>query len=385
MTFRLEKRSLVWLPIAFWLLQLELLSVCSLWTQKGTTFVERFYLGLDFSNFPVASDFYWRYHLDPYSFVRFVTPPFSLLFGRAAEAAGPRGPQAMFLLDVFFILASVWLMSRHFGVSLPRRILLMATVFAFYPAQFLVERGNLDGIMLFLFALALVVRPVWLKAFLMALSINVKLYTAVAAIAWTLRRNWRAVAWTSLFTVLLVLPFARLLPSFAHQMGFRAVQHFADNLSPSALLGSLVEHPWVRLLYAAAWFATLVIAVLRAQHQDESRTLALLTPWMAALPLQVWPYTGLMVLALYCAWLAEPPRRGEHPALPLRDILLALGLSLAGTQQHALNETFAAHLHTLTFFPIFNPLGIALLMAANLLPSKAVAEPAPDAGDERAA
>jgi hypothetical protein len=98
---------------------------------------------------------------------------------------------------------------------------------------------------------------------------------------------------------------------------------------------------------------------------------------MAALPFQVWPYTGVMVLALYCAWMAEPPHTGPYLAHRLRDILLALGLALAGTQQYALNAAFAAHLPLANFFSIFNPLGIALLMAAGLLPSKAPARSFP--------
>ncbi len=378
MPFRPQKRHLMWLPVAVWLLQLELLSVCSLWMQTSTIFVERFFLGLDFFIFPNASAFYWRYHLDPYSFNRFVAPPFSLLIGRLAEAVGPAATKCMFVLDVAFILGALWIMARHFGVRLRHRILLMLAVFAFYPAQFLVERGNLDGIMLFLFALAIAARPVWLRSFLIALSINIKLYTVVAAAAWTARRNAKALAWTALFTVLLVLPFYAVLPSFLHRMQLRMTEHSTDNMSPSYLLGPLVEHhAWVRLLYIALWLASMAIAALRARPLGESRTLAVLTPWMAALPFQVWPYTGVMVLALYCAWMAEPPHTGPYLAHRLRDILLALGLALAGTQQYALNAAFAAHLPLANFFSIFNPLGIALLMAAGLLPSKAPARSFP--------
>ena len=128
--------------------QLFLLILISFIQQSGPVFVQRFFFGLDYYDFYLgASDLF--HHLDPYLRGRIYTPPSSILVGLLLSWLPFKWAAGTYLvLNVGSIFASIKVLARQFGLSRQNEFALLGITAAFYPVYFVVERGNLDGIML---------------------------------------------------------------------------------------------------------------------------------------------------------------------------------------------------------------------------------------------
>ena len=186
---KLQKRVAIWIPVAVWLLQLQLLALVSLLRQSNTTFVQRFPsgLGLDYNTFLNGAAMLLG-GKNPYSWTFFVSPPFVLIIGRA-ELFLQLSIKTVFFLNLALVMASMWILLRHFGVAGLRRWIFLIAVTAYYPCQFLAERGNLEGMMLLGLAIVVTSRRAWLRGFCIGLTANLKVYSLIVPGVWVLKQN----------------------------------------------------------------------------------------------------------------------------------------------------------------------------------------------------
>jgi hypothetical protein len=129
----------------------------------------------------------------------------------AARAAGHRGP------DVFLTLAFL---------------------FASFPAQMLIERGNIDALIFLLLALALTARPAWLAAVAWALAALVKIYPVLLGpYLWRTRgHRWLLVS-LAVVAVVCAAFWRETLAYGPHLMMRATEQLFEPNLSPVGYFG----------------------------------------------------------------------------------------------------------------------------------------------------
>ena len=107
----------------------------------------------------------------------------------------------------------------------------------FFPALFLVERGNLDGIMLGLMLVSIFAKNRWIKSVALSLSIGFKVYSVLLLVPMLLARMWKRIMAVVLLLALLMLPFYSLIWSFIHAQTRRSAQLLgAENICPIALL-----------------------------------------------------------------------------------------------------------------------------------------------------
>jgi len=169
--------------------------------------------------------------------------------------------------------------------------LLLGSVLAFYPVYFLLERGNIDGLVLLLFSISLCARNTFSRVAALALANNLKLYTLLPSVFKAFRRRRREVIYLAAVTVVFAIPFAHWDGVFLHNLLNRAtLATGTENLSPAWILGSGLKHWQVRLSYFLLWGVTLLFAVRNLSGLDDNRAAVWLTPWMVSIPLQVYPY-----------------------------------------------------------------------------------------------
>lgn len=83
------------------------------------------------------------------------------------------------------------------------------------------------------------------------------------------------------------------------------------------------------------------------------------------MPLQVYPYSGVLLIALFTESISEA---GDAKSSG-RDVLIAIGLCLVGIQQKALGEAFGPLVHSHRLFLFMNPVCVLLLAGAALMAS----------------
>jgi len=337
-------------------MQLELCAIVSLWRQSGTTFVHRISPSLDFHDFLTAASL-WATGRNPYSDPRFVTPPFSLTVGIAGRHLA-HSPALFLVVNILCICLATYLLAKTFHLSRSARLALLGSVLAFYPVYFLLERGNIDGLVLLLFAVSLCARNTLTRAAVLALANNLKLYTLLPSVFKAIRHRWREVGLLVTVTIAFAIPFGHWDRVFVHNLLTRAtLTTGTENLSPAWILGSALKHWQVRLGYLLLWSVTLLLAVRKLSDLEDNRAAVWLTPWMVSIPFQVYPYSGILFIALLAEWISEAGIM-ESKA---RNIVVALGLCLVGVQQQALTEAFGWLVRSHRFFPFLNTLGVVLL------------------------
>ncbi len=354
---------LSWIPCICWLVQLEICAIVSLGRQTGTVFVHRMTPALDFHDFLDAASL-WTTGQNPYSDPRFVTPPFSLLVG-IVGLHFPHAAALFLIVNLMCVCLATYLLARTFHLSSLAGLCLIGSALAFYPVYFLLERGNIDGLVLLLFALSLSAKSMWVRVAALAVANNLKLYTLLPSLLKATRRRWREVALLAVATVCIAIPFAHWDTAFLHNLSARSqLVTGTENLSPALIFGSILKHWQARYAYLLAWAVTLMLAMGKLSGLEEKRAAVWLTPWMVAVPLQVYPYSGILFIALLAGWMSE---RGETAS---RDILTAVGLCLVGVQQQAFTDAFGWFVHSHRFFPFMNSLGVVLLAIAVMMTRK---------------
>jgi hypothetical protein len=315
-------------------------------------------LGLDMKDFFVAGGL-WAAGNSPYEWWRYVTPPLPAFLSRflvplgwphflavaLAVSIASCGAAYALAVGAFYRLRSAA------GAAI---LLLGVSAMAIsYPFVFLVDRGNVDGIVFALMCAAIVLagtsRDVC-SGVLVATAASVKLYPAVLVIPMLLHRKWRLLAVTLMALVALALltgvgACTQYLSSrlLARGTFFRVNEN-----------GSLVNFcHFVRLLFGAqqtpaaagyALFAALLGATvlvdaiaLRRGARGWAFTAVSYFPFMVAVPMTVYHYSFLILLALIpslCAAAESATNRWVRGAIALA----CAGVVLTQSQAVALEK-----------------------------------------------
>ncbi len=224
----------------FALLGLSYLGLCyaSLLLQSDIQLVVRFFLGLDFKEFYDAAHVYLTGG-NPYVIARFVTPPTSLVPNLLLAPFDFETARDLWCLaSVIMLGAGGILTARAAGHRGPDVFLTVAFLFATFPAQMLIERGNIDALIFLLLAFALRARPAWLAAVAWALASLMKIYpTLLAPFLWRVHgRRWLLVA-LAVVTVVCATFWRETLAYGPHLIMRATEQLFEPNLSPVGYFG----------------------------------------------------------------------------------------------------------------------------------------------------
>lgn len=345
------------------LAQLIFIAIWSLVAQTGPVFVQRFFFGLDFADFYRAgSD--WLHGINPYLRVRFFTPPPSLLVG-TVFAWIPFGVAkfVFFILNLGIILLSVRACARKLGLSNRCRDYLTGIALLFYPVYFLVERGNLEGLVLGCLCWAYCTENETVRGVLVGLAGGLKLYPLLLVAPSVSKRDWRF-RLTALVTFsLLMVAFYPLLHSFVSSVLRRgSIYQQWENISPAGIIvafGGLIVGKW---LYVTCWAGTFLLMRRRMKEsEEEDRTILLFLPWMVAFPAQVFPYGGVLLLPVL-AWKLS---KIEESGVRLQDKVFLFGFLLLGIQAWALTYYFP---NMGSVFHLANSLGMVLILCSLAMP-----------------
>lgn len=168
--------------------------------------------GYDYRDFYYAST-YISNGESPYSVSRYVTPPLPALINMIFLPLGFEGARNIFIsLIPLLILISylvVYLALRN-PVPTDGNWLLLSGVFVIafsYPFYFLLERGNIDGVVLFCMCIGLYVLPqkTWLGGLLLALASLLKLYPILILGSLLFSRRWKPFLWTCIWLAVFIL------------------------------------------------------------------------------------------------------------------------------------------------------------------------------------
>lgn len=310
-SYRPENPVLQKLFVIFFV-QIVLLILVSFIRQSGPVFVERYFFGLDFHDFYLgASDLF--HHVDPYLRGRLYTPPFSLMVGITLIPL-PFGIAVFiqFVVNLGLIFASLIVLARQFDLSPSNKLALLGVAAVFYPVYFVVERGNLDGIMLALLVFGFRSKNRFVQALLLGTSVALKVYSGlILAIMLRRRKNWKIVAGAVLVAAALQLPFLHLAPSFwAALTGRSGFFRIKEDISPAIFLGIFAHHiHWWTKIYFVLWAGSLVYRLVRDRNEDLSRIWPIYAPWMMSFPVMVYPYTGIFALPMLALLAGECQKR----------------------------------------------------------------------------
>jgi hypothetical protein len=359
------------------------LFLLQVWLQKDIFLVKSVFWGFDYNDFHQAS----RQVLEgksPYNVKRYVTPPL------AASLNLPLGmlrfEQARLVMGVLVIAAlvrSYTLMMTTAGLDektslLERRLIMLCgliIIFLSYPFYFLLERLNLDSIVLFLLCLGIFYcyleekEPAIPLAFaagtFIAMGICIKVYPALIILPLVIGRRWRILM--GLGTALLLL-IATSWPQWMEYFSGRLARR-ADMLAPEEngslystldflgkgvqmLMGQGDAHSPLResfinatpYLYAALLLTKAIADHYRVSHHKPSWASGIAVwyiPFMIALPRTAYHYEFvallLLIPALCAAWeetdASSASRKNRAQRLVLGTMIFGIMLS----QQYAVS------------------------------------------------
>lgn len=322
------------LPIIFWalFLQLFLLIAVSFVMQFGPLFVTRFIFGLDFADFyNAAGD--WLAGMDPYARGRLYTPPSSILVGLAFHWTSFAIARLLFFfVNIALVYASLRALSRQFQLTRANESALLGITAVFYPFYFLVERGNLDGIMLALLVFGFRSRNSLFRAGMVGASLAVKVYTGLMVLVLLRKRSWKVAGLAVLVVLLLQVPFAALAPNFIQAVSGRSeLFRMDENISPAALFKLVLfaaGGDFWKLAFLLTWAATLLVRLLHAGGGDLRETWPTFVPWMISFPIVVYPYSGVLALSLVALIAAHAQQR----KILNSEAVVLIGFGLLGFQ-----------------------------------------------------
>ena len=310
------------------ILGLSYLGLCyaSLLLQSDIQLVVRYFLGLDFKEFYDAAHLYLAGG-NPYEVARFVTPPTSLLPNLLLAPFDFDTARDLWCLASVIMLGSGGVLAAraagHRGFDV---VLTLAFLFASFPAQMLIERGNIDALIFLLLALALVVRPAWLVAVAWALASLIKIYPALLGpFLWRVHgRRWLLVALAVVAVV--SATFWRETLAYGPHLIMRATEQlFEPNLSPVGYFGRGFH------VYALAYVALNLWLDRQLLSRDTTATVrrflggAWIVP-MLFFPRDVLAYVGVSLVLAFVALdpLEHLLRRWQRLGLALLEGLMMI-------------------------------------------------------------
>jgi hypothetical protein len=190
---------------------LAALFLCSLITDLPFTLLQRYPLGLDFGDFYRAAERYVS-GTPLYVDLRYVTPPTAAILFAPLTFLSLRSATLLFLVvNLVVVCLGLVIIKRNSGCSW----LLVPGALLSYPVLFLLERGNVDGLVFLLVAFTLVGwgrRDTWIGVTLMMASL-LKVYPLLLFIPAAIERRWRLLGAAALFA----LPWILLCPGDWYQ------------------------------------------------------------------------------------------------------------------------------------------------------------------------
>jgi hypothetical protein len=184
----------------------------------------------------------------------------------------------------------------HRGTDL---CLAVAFLFAAFPTQMLLERGNIDALVFFLLALALTVRPAWVAAAAWALATLTKIYPALLGpYLWRLRGQ--RFVWVALAVAAVVgAAFWRETLAYGPHLLMRvSEERFRENLSPVAYFGHGFHVYAVLYVVLSLWLDWRILS--RDSTPEVRRFLG--GAWMVPMlffPREVLPYVAVVVFLTF--------------------------------------------------------------------------------------
>jgi hypothetical protein len=346
-------------------------------TGIAPVFVQKYGFQIDFNDsFIATSD--WLNGVDPYLKITVVTPPPSLLVALPLQLFSRGIGRIVFLfINIAIVAASLAGICYWFRMTRREGLLLFGIASIYFPVIFLLERGNLDGIMLGLILVSIFAKNRYITSFGLSLSIGFKVYSILLLASLMLARRWKRVMEVMLLLALLMLPFHSLFWSFIQAQTRRSAELLgAENLCPIGMFNPInvtaaQQHyalsRAVTLVYLAFWLASYAFMLFKNRDSDLKVKAVYSLAWMLAMPLQVFPYTGIMLLPLLVLKSCEMAERGF---ITIPDRLFLIGFCLVGFQQTAFSSYFqfplAANLfpHAVRISNIVNLLGTTLVIGS---------------------
>lgn len=345
--------------------QLLLILAASFVMQNGPVFVVRFFFGLDFYDFHRAA-LDWLKGVDPYQ-GRLFTPPFSMCIGLLLSWLPFKIARLVFfVLNITLVFVSLRSFSDQVGLSKSNRAALIAIATVFYPFYFLVERGNIDGIVLALFVLGFRARSSILRAVMLGLSLATKVYSILLVAVLLRKRQWKFSAGAILVSLLVQMPFLRLIPIFLRAVSQRAGMFRIDeNVSPSSifyvLTAPVIPRYW-SIAFFIAWAATLAAKLLRDHDPDILTKWPFYVPWLISFPLIVYPYSAILTLPLVALLAAGSQNRKSSRA----ESTIAIGFCLLGFQAVAWTGYVSMFTRFAVLLHLVPALGTLLMMIGSV-------------------
>jgi hypothetical protein len=205
-------------------------------------------------------DFHWaaRYLLEgrnPWEWERFVTPPWSAFLMQPFVQLGPREA-----INIFFVLNATLILAGSFlfCISLPKKetwkpaffISILVILFS-HPVYFLLQRGNIDGVVFFLMALGIFFSTrenTWtnelISGSMFALAIHLKIYPILILFVIAAARRWRLAFLTTLLIMVFALAVIHWWPAFFDKLLLRqAIFTIQENGSLANFLFPMMTFP----------------------------------------------------------------------------------------------------------------------------------------------
>jgi len=293
--------------------QQVVLNLWSLLSYKDIIYVPRFWPGFDILDFLRASrDFLAG--SPPYAEKRFVTPPLSIFIAMPFLPLGrPASIYAFFIVNLAMVATAIALVARRFSIYSVREIALLAGISGlYYPAYFLLERGNIDAAAMVCVGVVIWAADRSVSAAFIVLGASIKIYPAVLAVWFVVERQWRSLWIGAATAVVSVAAVWSLWVAFAQTIAHRSTYFGADE---NASLFNFVV-PLARICHLSKMVGiilgiVMIVAFLGVHAvsdwrkaaagmmpRDRAARIALYIPFFAAAPMTVYPYTQVCFLLL---------------------------------------------------------------------------------------
>ncbi len=334
-------------------------------SQKAVVLVEQGpFLGWDYHAFYQAG-VAWIHGADPYSVLRhpngspgLVTPAPSILPGVLLSFLPFHAAALSFMVvNGLLVLFSINKLAVHLGIGIHSRRLLLAISSIYYPFLYLVERGNIDGLILACLVFAGIARRWLVRCILLALSIALKLYPLLLLAVLAARRKFAMLAAVAGLTCAFILPFARYTGSFLHSLALRGARlKVLENISPALLFGYFPFPGW-KIAYFAFWGLTLGFMLWRDRRYSKLNLLAFI-PWMVAFPAVVYPYCAVLYLLLLTVIVAK----GSSPREESADNLFLAGFIFNGVMAYTLKSLLQQFPAVCFVLDLLAPIGSTMII-----------------------
>ncbi len=349
------------------------LFVFALFFQRPVYIVQFISFGLDYHDFYQATEDVIS-GVNPYERSRFVTPPLSALLNMPLSFM-PEGAAArlFFIVNASAVFGSVYILSNAYGLSSAQRTPFYLITLLSAPALMLIERGNIDGIVLLLLSLSiLALERETISGALLGVAVALKAYPAILFAPLLLSKRWRLAGAALAVTVLPLILRWDLAQSFiGNQLIRGAACRLDENLSVFGIFCALSRFvpaiaPFQGALYGIAILAVLAIGVAcdrktEASHAltGDARQVRLISYLVFAVnvPTLVYLYSGVTVILTLMHTLHKPAALG---AVSLR--LLVWGSFLVFFPARAFDLTLSGvpFAYAINLLP---PVGSGLLLA----------------------